>query len=135
MPLEGDKSSFGSKCRLKSSLQIQEVLRHKRYVYVFPIKCYYKFTAESNALGNCKLAIIVRKRCFKRAVDRNRLKRLMREAYRLHKFHIPESYASCETLKMCWLYISDNIESFSTVEKAAVTILTKLDKEMRKNSL
>jgi len=38
-------------------------------------------------------------------------------------------------LKMCWIYVGDTLEDFPTVEKAAITILAKLDKLMREKSL
>ena len=45
--------------------------------------------AAENGLDCARLGISIGKKKVKRAVDRNRIKRLVREAFRLEKAHIP----------------------------------------------
>lgn len=68
-----------------NSLKIIEALYSKgNYsVLVFPFKVSMVFVAEQQA--NCQALITVPKRNFKKAVDRNRIKRQIREIYRLNK--------------------------------------------------
>ena len=67
------------------SLKIIEALYSKgNYsVFVFPFKVSMAFVAEQQAI--CQVLITVPKRNFKKAVDRNRIKRQIREIYRLNK--------------------------------------------------
>jgi len=73
------------------------------------------------------MTVSVPKRLFKRAVDRNLLKRRIREAYRLNK---PELYAILFKkgikLDLMIQYQSREIESFHVIERALIKGLDKL---------
>ena len=53
-------------------------------VLIFPFKISMVFVAKQQS--NCQVLITVPKRNFKKAVDRNRIKRQIREIYRLNKW-------------------------------------------------
>ncbi len=122
----GDKSGFPKREHLKSSLQIQRVLSGKKAVFVYPIKCYYSQDADEGQAGGalCRLALIVPKRRFARSVHRNRIKRLMREAYRLNKHLLA---GNAVPLQMCWIYVGSSLPDFATIQQSAVDLLNKLN--------
>lgn len=69
-----------------------------------------------------KLGVSVSKKFFKKAVDRNRIKRLLREAYRHHKAEF-ENYFGSESFTMLF-WVSKNLpENFSSVEIELIKLL------------
>ena len=70
--------------------------------------------------------ISVPKKRFKRAVKRNRLKRLIRETYRLNKNALWESlHVSGKGLLIAFVYISNEICDFATLDACMKKIITK----------
>jgi ribonuclease P protein component len=84
----------------------------------FPLRVIYtKIPREDNE--KVSILVNVSKRKFKRAVKRNRLKRLIKEAYRLHKQILSESLNEDESpsFLVAFLYIDKELQKYSTVEK------------------
>ena len=80
------EAGFGKAEKLKSRKVIEELFARGKSLNVFPIRISYKFLplpADEKVVF--QVGVSVSKRNFKRAVDRNRIKRLLREAYRLQK--------------------------------------------------
>ncbi|MCL4146459.1 UNVERIFIED_CONTAM: hypothetical protein GTU68_022661 [Idotea baltica] len=78
------KFTLGKQERLKSKKLIEKLYREGKTVKVFPLRMVYlKISHTSNFPA--QVGFSVPKRNFKLAVHRNKLKRLMREAYRLQK--------------------------------------------------
>ncbi|MFS4469025.1 ribonuclease P protein component [Maribacter sp. 2210JD10-5] len=76
--------SYPKREKLKSKKAIQALFSEGKSVSVFPLKLIYlKTQLPENVSVQCGVA--VPKKNFKNAVKRNRIKRLMREAYRLNK--------------------------------------------------
>lgn len=72
--------------KLKSKKLITHLFGTGKTINVYPLKLVYvKTNFEDGA--TLKAGVSVSKRNFKKAVHRNRIKRLMREAYRLNKAH------------------------------------------------
>ena len=75
--------SYNKKEKLKSKKQLDELFQKGKSFTVFPVKIFYAFAEEQ---GNViKTGVGVSSRHFKKAVQRNRIKRLLREAYRTEK--------------------------------------------------
>lgn len=73
------------------------------------------------------VAFSVSSRNFKRAVDRNLLKRRMRESYRKNKHILYESVKKYDhTLQLFFIYNKSEILSYTEVENSIIQILGKL---------
>ncbi|WP_075340634.1 ribonuclease P protein component [Tenacibaculum agarivorans] len=78
------KLTLGKQERLKSRKLIEQLYTQGNSVKKFPLRMVYLQT-EHDSNYPVQFGVSVPKRKFKRAVDRNRIKRLIRESYRLQK--------------------------------------------------
>ncbi|WKK66056.1 ribonuclease P protein component [Lutimonas zeaxanthinifaciens] len=103
------RETFRKDERLKKKNLISELFASGRSATVFPIKMIY---LEYDHLSPFKIqaGVSVSKRNFKNAVQRNRIKRLMREAYRKNKSII---YNDADTKKHIIMFIYQAKEEIS----------------------
>ena len=78
------KHTLGKEERLKSKKLIERLYEGRNSVKAFPLRMTFLQTEHTSDFP-AQVGVSVPKRNFKLAVDRNRLKRLMRESYRLQK--------------------------------------------------
>lgn len=112
--------------RLKSKKAIASLFEDGNTFFCHPFRLYWRINDE-NIDSPAQVAVSVSKRKFKRAVDRNRIKRLMREAWRNNKLSL---YSELEEHKyqivVMLVYTSDEIPDYDTVEKKVKEIVSKL---------
>ncbi len=77
--------TFPASEKLKSKILIDTLFTEGKSIKQFPIKLLYH-PIKNPEISTCKTGVSVPKRNFKKAVDRNHLKRLMREAFRKNKY-------------------------------------------------
>lgn len=77
--------TFPSSEKLKSKILIDKLFTEGNILKKFPIKLIY-LPIKNPEITTCKTGVSVPKKNFKQAVDRNYLKRLMREAFRKNKY-------------------------------------------------
>lgn len=120
------KFTFKKKDKLKSRKLIEKLFDEGKSVTVFPLRMLYlKTTHEDGSV--IKTGVSVSKRNFKKAVDRNRVKRLLRETYRLNK---PEYFNNITTpYALMILYIGKDTNDFNSVNENLKLLLSAfLDK-------
>ena len=80
--------TFRKEEKITKEKSIQELFTKGSSFYLFPFKVYFMPNPDPESASH-QVLISVSKRNFKRAVDRNLIKRRMREAYRLNKYLLP----------------------------------------------
>jgi ribonuclease P protein component len=118
--------TLGKHERLKSRKLLEQLFREGKSFFVHPFKVYYQpLPLESTA--SLQAAFGVSARVFKKAVDRNRIKRLMREAYRLRKPELATAITnSNKKLAIFFLYVGKELPKFEVVKDKMEVILKKL---------
>lgn len=113
--------------RLKSRKAIDSLFAEGKSFAVFPVRVTYRFFAADEKTSGLQVGVTVSKRYFKKAVDRNRIKRLLREAYRLQKEALQEQLkANNKGGVVFFLYSDKNIASFEAIKTAMAKCLKKL---------
>jgi ribonuclease P protein component len=116
--------TFGKKERLSQRAAIERLFNEGKSFSVPPFRVFYITAPE--AAAPVQILIAVPKRKYKKAVDRNKLKRLIREAYRLNKAVLAESVKG-HSLHAGFVYSGEGtIPSFADIEKKMKTCLDKL---------
>jgi ribonuclease P protein component len=107
---------------------IQSLFKEGKSFSLFPLRVVYlEIKDQPNRL---QAGFSVSNRQFKRAVDRNKIKRLMRESYRLQK---NELFAKLDDRKVSafFIYTGKTIAPFSEVFEKMGASLLRLQKEFK----
>ncbi len=129
--------TFKKQDRLCRKKLIDELFQKGSSLFIYPFKVQY-LKKQLELQAPAQLLISVPAKIFSRAVDRNRIKRLIREAYRLNKPLLYESLKSTnQNLLIAFIYTSKNIEPFELVNSKIILIiktLTEINAVVRKNN-
>lgn len=114
-------NSYPSIEKLKRKSDIDLLFKKGKWISVDQIRIIYINSTETDSH---KIGVSVSKKYFKKAVDRNRIKRLLRESYRLNKCLYKEAFGD-QSLAMLFWVSKDLPEHFSTVESQFLKLCSK----------
>ena len=113
--------TLAKEIKLKSKKRIGELFEDGKSVKAFPLLLVYK--TDESLENTFQAGFSVSKRNFKHAVDRNRIKRLLREYFRKNKylFKITEE----QQFLFMFIFTGKDMPSYSTIEKAMQKLAQK----------
>jgi ribonuclease P protein component len=134
--------TLGKDERLKSRKQIEKLFAEGKSFAVNPFRVYFLFNGTLNAQRSIPIAIRIHvqfgvgvsAKNFKRAVDRNRIKRLTREAWRLQKKELSEKIKTTQKqLNVFFIYTAKELPDFTIVKDKVAVALKKLADKIDEN--
>jgi ribonuclease P protein component len=118
------ENTFSKKDRLSGRTVIGSLFDKGHSFNVFPLRVIW---LPENSRAALQAGVAVSSRHFKRAVDRNRIKRMMKEAYRLQKFPLKQHLVnSNKQLSVFFIFIGNEIPAFDQLFPAMEKVIRKL---------
>lgn len=111
-------------------------------VSVYPIRAVFMPIGNDNeetegkqlaTTNHTQILISVSKRHFKHAVDRNRIKRQLREAYRLNKHLLLDTLPEGDHLAIAFIWLSDDLFKSDTIQTKVKKLLLRIAEENEHN--
>ena len=115
--------------RLKSRKLIEQLFREGKSISIFPYRVLYLpvNVADTRLTATLQSGVAVSSKNFKKAVHRNKIKRLTREAYRLQKAGLQQKLTEAgQQLILFLIYTGKEIPDFLLVKEKVQVILEKL---------
>lgn len=119
-------NTFPKKEHLCGDINITRLHEQGTAFMSYPFRVVYLKADEKESVP-VRVMVSVPKKRFKHAVDRNRIKRLTREVYRLNKNEIIDFVTDHNLrLHITFQYISNEVEAYELLEKKMRNALRKL---------
>lgn len=119
-------NKFSKQERLCGEIRIGRLFAEGHAFIAYPLRVVFKSWDEKSD-SPLKVLFSVPKKRLKKAVRRNRVKRLMREAYRLNKHLLQAQYAKQNrTLHIAFTYLSEEPSEYSLIEIKIKYALNKI---------
>lgn len=120
------REGFLKQERLTGEIRIASLFSKGKSFVCFPLRIVYTYVQE-DTMSPISILISVPKKKFKHAVDRNRVKRLIREAYRKNKQDLYDLH--CERgkeLHVAFIFLDDKLPEFDELQTKMKSALLKL---------
>lgn len=111
------------------------MFNERRSITIFPIKVLYAFAPLSTNVS-LQATVSVSSRNFKKAVDRNRIKRQLREGYRLQKTTLALQLKGLnQQLALFFIYTGKELPAYEDLHEKMGTLLARLQAIVTANQL
>ena len=124
--------SFHKSERIVSQKLIDELFNStgSHSLAAFPVRAVYMSRPRLPGEPEAQVLMSVPKKRFRHAVDRNRTKRQLREAYRLHKPQFVARIPADKQLAVAFIWLSDKHLPTADVDKRVKNLLIRIAKSL-----
>jgi ribonuclease P protein component len=134
-----NKFTYQKKDKLKSRKQMQFLFSKGTAINMHPIRLLYTIEKEEAGIfsnGLLQAGVGAPSRQFRKAVKRNKVKRLLREGYRLEKPNFTNSINLTNTrLNLFFLYVDANVQTQQEIQATIKLLLQKLADKLKLSAL
>ena len=128
---ETGELTFTKKERVSGKTRIENIFTSGNAFLTYPFRVVYRVYESSDSQNAPALLISIPKKRLKRAVQRNRMKRLTKEVYRLNKFALDASKLSeGNSVDIAVIYVADKLLPHAVIEKSLVRALREVSKRI-----
>ena len=121
---------FKKKEIISSKSDIKDLFNSPRYIKLNSLNLIWKYSSE-NSRYFVNILIVVPKKNISKAVDRNRIKRVIRESYRKNKNYLIEVVKKQnKKINIAFIYQDLKIKPYTKIETEMKDIFVKLKKEL-----
>lgn len=129
-PASSPPNSFPKEMRITRKSQMDELFSSGESFIAYPLRVVF---VKKEKMPESEIAVLVNvsKRKFKRAVKRNRMKRLIRENFRIHRHDLENLLRTRPySLNIAFLYLKNELSDYVEINKAMAKALDLLKKKI-----
>lgn len=121
--------SYQKNEKLKSHKTIDRLFSEGKSVSKYPLRLVYVENTDIHTTENLIMGVSVSKKYFKRAVDRNYFKRVLRECYRLNQNLLKENLN--KPYAMMFFYQTKEKLSYQEIEEKTIQLFQKFNETVK----
>lgn len=124
--------TFPKEEKLCSQKLMDEMFRTGHSFLMYPLRVVWKQVEEFPVESPAQAGFSVAKRLFKHAVSRNRLKRMLRESYRLQKHLLFDRLIQANVhIALMFVYIAKEELPYAKIEPAVMRAIGRINSEIK----
>lgn len=127
--LEKGLFRFSKKERLSSKTRIEQIFYSGDAFIAYPFRVILQIYDKDIPDKLPSILISIPKKRLKRAVDRNRMKRLTKEVYRLNRslLFFENVVTKRKQIDISFVYVGNNVQTYEDVEKGVLKALREIN--------
>lgn len=128
-------NSYSSTEKLKSRKALESLFASGKSFSVFPVKVFYTLdpvAVDAQRETPVNAGVGVSSKNFRKAVQRNRIKRLLREAYRTQKQTLQDAVKEEQHVTAFFLYIGKELPEYAPLKESMGKVLERLIEKLNK---
>lgn len=126
-----DRFRFKKEERVKGAKRVDAIFEKGKSFISYPLRVVY-LEHEQSESTSCSILVSVPKKRIKKAVHRNRIKRLVRESYRLNRALINKLELDQQPIDVAFIYVKDTATNFNEIDKAIKKALNQIAVRIKK---